>query len=310
MDNLAPIALFVHARLDHTKKTVKSLLKNPLAKASKIYIFSDSYRVGRKGEVEEVEKVREYIKSIEGFDSIKIVLRKSNYGLKRNIVEGLNHVLEEHDRVIVLEDDCVTSPEFLEFMNSNLALYENSKNNNVWHISAWNPGVNFDDKAFPSYYMSCWGWATWRYRWENVCFDPLELMESMSLTQRYRFNLKGRYPFYSHLLGNYLGLNNTWAIFWYATIFTSQGHCINPPRSLITNLGMDGSGTHKAICFDQNANNVNFKSYNNQLAILDETLDALSDVFNTQQSKVQYIYSLIKMLTPIWTLKLMKKIKG
>jgi hypothetical protein len=307
MSSLAPVALFVHARIDHTVKVINALKLNELATSTELYIFSDGAR--NNDEENMVSSIRLLISNIEGFKKVNIVERQENYGLKLNIVEGLNQVLNEHESVIVLEDDCVTSPDFLSYMNYNLKFYSNDYDD-VWHISAWNPGVNFENKTFPSYYMSCWGWATWKYRWQELCFEPLELMGRMSLAERYRFNLKGRYPFYSHLLGNYLGINNTWAVFWYATIFTSQGHCINPPKSLITNLGMDGSGTHSAIYFDQQNKNVKYKKFNENTNVLDDTLNALSDVFGVKQTKIQYTYGLIKMLLPLWILKLVKELKG
>lgn len=307
MSSLAPIALFTHARLEHTRRTINSLKLNLLAKESKIYVFCDSHRSKNQEEVEAVNSVRSYISSIDGFSSVEVIFRESNYGLKRNIIEGLGYVLERHQRVIVLEDDCETTSNFLTFMNESLNQYADPSRN-VWHVSGWNPGVNFEDKPFPSYFMSCWGWATWRYRWQEICFDPLILMENMTITQRYKFNLNGSYPFYSHLLGNYLGQNNTWAVFWYASIFNSHGHCINPPESLITNLGMDGSGTHTSIQFDQNLALQPARKYDYLKSDLDNTLEALSDLFATKQKKLHKIYSMAKILMPIWLLKIIKKI--
>ncbi|WP_426358468.1 sugar transferase [Pseudocolwellia sp. HL-MZ19] len=307
MNNLAPIALFVHARLDHTKETIQSLLNNPLAEESTIYIFSDNARLERKDEATKVELVRNYINSISGFKSIKIIYRDVNYGLKRNIVEGLNQVLESNNRVIVIEDDCVTSANFLEFMNNSLEQYKD--NNDVWHISAWNPGVDINGNSFPSYYMSCWGWATWRDNWKKIRLNPLDLMEEMTFRARYRFNLNGKYPFYSHLLGNYLGINNTWAVFWYASIYNSGGYCINSPKSLIKNLGMDGTGSHNTIIFNQDNNKVSLKPSTTSTVTLEDTLIALSNVFKEKQSRYQYVYTLVKMLTPIWVLKFIKHFK-
>ncbi|WP_166424736.1 sugar transferase [Paraglaciecola sp. 20A4] len=306
MSDLAPIALFVHARLEHTKKTINSLKANSLAKESRIYIFCDSHRIGVSNDIEAVDSVRNLISKVGGFHTVKVIYREYNYGLKRNIVEGLDYVLKKHDKVIVLEDDCEAAPNFLAFMNECLDYYADPSKN-VWHISGWNPGLNFEDKPFPSYFMSCWGWSTWRYRWREVCFEPLILMENMSIAERYKFNLNGSYPFYSHLLGNYLGQNNTWAVFWYASIFNSHGHCINPPTSLITNLGMDGSGTHTSIQFDQNVPLQTSKKYDPMISDLDNTLKALSTLFGTKQKKLHKIYSIVKILIPIWVLKIIKE---
>ena len=37
---------------------------------------------------------------------------------------------------------------------------------------------------------------------------------------------------------------NTWAIFWYATIFKREGLCLNPSQSFVKNIGHDRSGIH------------------------------------------------------------------
>ncbi|MFT6127432.1 MAG: hypothetical protein ACJAVA_001922 [Flavobacteriaceae bacterium] len=35
---------------------------------------------------------------------------------------------------------------------------------------------------------------------------------------------------------------NTWAIFWYATVFKREGLSLHPSKSLVNNIGHDSSG--------------------------------------------------------------------
>ena len=131
---IAPIVLFAYSRLDHTRRTIEALKENLLASESDLHIFSDGPT--DNSDQKNVERVRAYLSSVDGFKSVSIVHRKKNYGLARSIVEGLNAICTKYDKFIVLEDDIVTSPYFLSFMNRALCRYADEKR--VWHISGWN----------------------------------------------------------------------------------------------------------------------------------------------------------------------------
>jgi hypothetical protein len=240
----APIVLFVYKRLFHTKKVIESLQKNDLAPNSEIFIFSDG---ARKGDEKEVKNVRNYLKNIIGFKKITLIEREKNYGLKQNVILGVNEIIDKYGKVIVLEDDLVVSPYFLKFMNEALNFYENKKN--VWHISGWNYPIymDLDKDTYFLRIMNCWGWATWKDRWKNLVDDVDYFLNSFSKEEIRRFNLDGAYNFYAQLKANKKGLLNTWAIFWYATIFKNGGLCVNATRSFVANIGLDGSGENCGI---------------------------------------------------------------
>ena len=107
---LAPIVLFVYNRLWHTQQTVEALKKNKLADQSKLYVYSDGAK--NEGTKIEVQKVREYIKTINGFSEVEIIEREHNYGLANSIIDGVTKVVKNHGKIIVLEDDLVSGPFF------------------------------------------------------------------------------------------------------------------------------------------------------------------------------------------------------
>lgn len=119
---LAPIALFVYNRPEHTRKTIDALKKNVLADASDLIIFSDAPKTSDSDS--SVQEVRAILESIEGFKSVKILKRDKNWGLSKSIIDGVSRVCGDYGKVIVLEDDLVTSPYFLKFMNDGLDYYE------------------------------------------------------------------------------------------------------------------------------------------------------------------------------------------
>ncbi|WP_198314779.1 MULTISPECIES: glycosyltransferase family 2 protein [unclassified Acidovorax] len=236
----APIVLFVFARPDHTRRTLDALVANKLAGESDLIIYADGAR--NVGEQDRVNLVRAIVNSLSGFKSVTVVEREINYGLARNIIEGVSDVCSRYGRAIVLEDDIVTSPQFLTFMNAALDRY--ADDSRVWHISGWNYPINTEGlgDVFLWRLMNCWGWATWADRWVQYKKEPARLVREWSSEDIHRFNLDGGQNFWEQVTRNNDGALNTWAIFWYATIFENNGFCVNPSLSYVNNIGLDGSG--------------------------------------------------------------------
>lgn len=238
--NVTPIILFVYARPRHTEKTLNALSQNFLAEQSDLIIYSDAPRSG--SDAENVKLVRKLINEVTGFKSVTIVHRTENYGLARSIIEGVSDVIKKYGQAIVLEDDIETSPFFLTYMNDALDRYKEEKK--VWHISGWNYPINPKgiDEAFFWRAMNCWGWATWEDRWQHYDKNPDHLIKTWDEAKIHSFNLDGTCNFWGQVTANVSGQINTWAIFWYATIFNNQGLCLNPTISYTKNIGLDGSG--------------------------------------------------------------------
>lgn len=239
--NLAPVVLFVYGRPTHTQRTIDALLQNPESKHTDLIVYSDGPK--QHSDTKKVESVREVIKKTSGFKSISLIERTENLGLAANIIDGVTKVCEEYGKVIILEDDIVTSPFFLNFMNSALNKYQSNKK--IWHISGWNyPFKNTEELPETFFWrtMNCWGWATWHDRWQHFEKKPKILIDTWDKKSIDRFNLDNSYNFWSQVIANYNEKINTWAIFWYATIFSHDGLCLNPTRSFVNNIGNDGTG--------------------------------------------------------------------
>ncbi|MBA5248174.1 MAG: glycosyltransferase [Gammaproteobacteria bacterium] len=238
----SPIVLFVYNRPWHTRRTIEALQKNELALNSVLFIYSDEAKDedAREG----VDEVRAYIDTIEGFKKVTVIERDKNWGLANSIIDGVTRVVSEYGRVIVLEDDIVTSPYFLKFMNEALDFYQNKSK--VWHVSGWNCAIETDglEDVFLWRLMNCWGWATWADRWEYYEKNVEKTIQEFSQQEIKQFNLDGVEDFWIQVIQNKQGRINTWAIFWYATIFKQQGLCLNPVQTFVENIGCDGSGEH------------------------------------------------------------------
>lgn len=263
MNTKPPIVLFVYERIMHTKETVQALLCNFGVEEHDLIIYSDSPRKTENNEG--VETVRDYLKTIEGFKSVSIHLRPYNYGLAKSIIEGVSEVLTRYDQIIILEDDMVTSPFFLKYMNDALNLYADDERVISIHGYVY-PVQQTLPEAFFLRGADCWGWATWRRGWAHFNPDGRQLLnelKSRKLVNEFDFN--GTYLFSKMLSQQVKGKNDSWAIRWHASAFLKGKLTLYPGRSLVNNIGIDGSGTH---CSESS-------SFNAKLSIIPINLDSL-----------------------------------
>ena len=249
-NKLAPIVLFVYNRPWHTKQTVKALQKNELANKSELFIYSDA---PKNKEVEEkVKEVRKYIKEIDGFKKVIIIERKKNWGLANSIIDGVTKILNEYEKIIVLEDDLVTSPYFLKFMNDALEFYQDKEK--VMHISGYVYPI--DNQSLDDTYFikptSCWSWATWSRAWKYFKKDVNYYIKVFDKKMIKDFNLNNSYDYFEQIVANKKSKLNTWAIFWYASVYLNNGLSLHPRESFVQNIGHDGEGVHcgKSSVFD------------------------------------------------------------
>ncbi len=233
----APIIIFSYKRLEPLKKLIKSIKSNKDYQLHKFYIFSDNFE--KKSDKSQVNKVRSFCKKV-NFKNKKIIFRKKNFGLAKNIISGVSKIIKIHGRAIVLEDDLIVGKNFLEFMSNSLNKYKYKKR--VWHITGWSHNLNIFSKNEQIYFnrhMTCWGWATWSDRWKYFEKNPNKIINSWKKKKIDEFDQYGVYNNWSQIIRNKKKLINTWAVFWNATIFNNNGLCLNPTKSLVFNDGLD-----------------------------------------------------------------------
>jgi putative methyltransferase (TIGR04325 family) len=287
----APIALFVYSRLDHTRRTVESVLTNPEAADTDLIIFSDSAKTADKEK--SVADVRAYLGEISGFRSVAIHERPNNFGLAKSITSGVTQVLNECDSVVVLEDDMVVSPYFLRYMNDGLKKYAEDEKVASIHGYVY-PVAEPLPETFFLRGADCWGWATWRRAWK--LFNPdgrflLGELERQNLIKAFDFN--SAYGFSQMLQGQLVGKNDSWAVRWHASAFLANKLTLYPGRSLVHNIGNDSSGTH---CGTTSALDAQLSDRPIQLKDIDvkpsKTAEqAIERFFRTKTSKVKRVFT-------------------
>lgn len=242
---LAPIILFVYNRPWHTQQTLEALAKNELARDSILYIYADGAKENAtEQDLKKINEVREIISTFEDCKETHIVIREKNWGLADNIIDGVTERINQHGKIIVLEDDLITSPFFLQFMNDGLYTYQN--NPEVWSIGACNffSTKNHTPETFFIPIPDCWGWATWKDRWHYFEADSTKLLQELidrNLIDS--FNLYGSYPFIDMLKAQAEGKISSWAIRWQAQAYLHDALTLYPKYPITEHIESDNA-TH------------------------------------------------------------------
>lgn len=235
----APIALFVFNRPLHARKVVEALQNNNLSAASDLIVYSDGPRTAADNTA--VNEVRSYIRSISGFRSVTLMERTENYGCAKSIVSGVTETVNRFGRIIVVEDDVLTAPHFLEFMNDALELYQHDKEVICIHGYLYPVTVQLPETFFIRG-ADIWGWATWKRGWDLYECDCRKLLQEVKEKKLVR-ELKS--IGYLGTLENQIdGKTDTWDIQWYLSARLNDLLTLYPGKSLVENIGYDNSGTH------------------------------------------------------------------
>lgn len=238
-----PIALFTYSRAAHTKAAIESLQKNVEASDTDLFVFSDGAKRPEKAEA--VRKNREYIHTVKGFKTITIIEREKNWGLANSLIAGITDIINKYGRVIVVEDDLIVSPFFLRYMNDALDKYADDER--VASVSAFlNPIEGNIPETFFLRYFACWGWATWKRAWDLFNPDANALLKQLRWKVN-DFNIDGSSNFYGMLYCQKIGLVDSWAIRFYASLFLKGKLNLFPGRTMALQNGLDNTGTHSGI---------------------------------------------------------------
>ena len=244
MAELAPIIVFAYNRPDHLYRTLEALAKNDLAEESELFVYCDGPKQDASETVQnDIERTRRIAKGFSGFKKIQVIEREGNVGLMENIVGGVTEIVNRFGRVIVFEDDMLTSPGTLRYFNDALETYKDDEK--VMHVVSYMfphkyplPETFFYQVPYPG-----GGWATWQRAWKLYPRD-IEDLYNYWKNDWVKFNYwnhDGR-DLVDQLVNNYKGSLRTWFVRWYAEMFRLGGLALYPKKSLVTNIGFDGTG--------------------------------------------------------------------
>ena len=236
-----PVLFIIFNRLDTTKQIFEQIKK---AKPPKLYIACDGPRENKPEEAEKVKKVREYVLNNIDWDcEVKTLFREKNLGCRINVSSAITWFFENEKQGIVLEDDTLPVDSFFQYCEVLLEKYRNDER--VGIISGFNAvsdKVKCNYSYFFSVYNPCWGWATWRDRWEKYDVKmrdyPLWL-KSGGLNNLFNDWIVRNY-WYEIFNLFYLGINNTsWDAQLTYTCFKNNWLTVVPVKNQILNIGFN-----------------------------------------------------------------------
>ncbi len=237
---LSPVVLFTYKRLESLQKTVAALQKNFLANETELIIISDGAK--NQTDKEKVALVQRYIDKIDGFKKVTVKKYTVNRGLSNSIITGVTEVLQSYNSVIVLEDDLLTTPNFLNFMNQALKTYE--YNESINSISGYTfsltPPNHYRYDNFFNLRASSWGWATWAKRWSLVDWEILGHLSRSSIKETKKYGT----DFPSLIQEARLQIVDSWAIPWFYFQIKYNLYTVYPIISKVQNIGFDIDATH------------------------------------------------------------------
>ena len=225
----------------------------------------------------------------------------------KSILDGINLVFQNFEKVIVLEDDLIVHIDFLEYMNYYLNLY--THNNSIYHISGFQKDSwtqFFLKPVYLTHFMNCSRWATWKNRWFQLILDNKRIDDFLVIdSNRYIFNYKNL------RISDQVDINRTairtWAIYWYSTIIINKGFCVNPKYSFVKNIVDDGSGTNMGQTQDNYVSNFADKFVVYDLEKLAETKFSKYHIVQAYSKKSKIRFNSFKNLMFIMFTKIYNK---
>lgn len=243
----APIVIFAYKRVGHLQKVLEALEKNQEAQESELFIFVDGWKnEEEKRAVKEVHNFLDQYVLEKRFKNIFMHTEERNKGLANSVISGVTKVLDQYEKVIVIEDDICVSPGFLSYMNEALNYYENESE--IWSVTGYTPPLKCLKKYKKDVYATCrfcsWSWGIWKDRWEKVDWTVSDYKGFLESEEKQKMFARAGADLPGMLKSQMNGKIDSWAIRCSYGQFCNKAYTIAPRVSLIKNIGHDGTGTH------------------------------------------------------------------
>lgn len=302
--SLAPLILFVYNRPDHTRNTLEALSKNIDAENTELFIFSD----GPKNEQARprINEVRQVINCYKNnrFKKVEIVNAEKNKGLANSIVSGVSSIINEYGKVIVLEDDLLTAPNFLLFMNKALDFYQDYEK--VYTVHGYCGNIKIPKKyKYDTYFVptriGSWGWGTWKNVWEKIDWDVKDsesFFRNKDLVDKFNFMGNDLTKMLANQLDNKI---DTWDVQFCYHLLKNNAFSVYPVLSKVQNKGTGEVGTHNTYTnyFDVELRKTDQEVFNFAKEPDEEMIKNLKAFLDFNSSKINKGMQLIRSFVKI-----------
>jgi hypothetical protein len=245
MGNKTIIAVFCYKRASKLKVAMEALLKNPECAEMDIVFFCDGAKAEK--DLAGVMATREYINSISGFRNIHKQFREKNLSTGPNFEQGIRYLCENYDQFIVIEDDLVVTPNYLRYMLDALEFYREEKT--IFTVSGYAFPLKVGTYEYDTVIherFSCYGWASWSDRVQNVVWDKNQLEDIRRTSPRFKSRLdREGMDLYRILKKQLNGTISTWDIQMQVQVAENKLKVVYPVISKSSNIGFDNESTNQ-----------------------------------------------------------------
>ena len=169
----------------------------------------------------------------------KIFFSKKNKGLANSIINGITYVAKKSEYIIILEDDCIPREGFFKFIEKNIKNLKDRKD--IAGICGYQIPelhkkflLNKNLKTIVLKYFIPWGWCVSSKHW-------LKFMEYETNNKRVKDGILNKIK---KIVKNE---KKIWSYNFIKYNYLNQLSYLYPSKSLVKNIGFDGSGINSKI---------------------------------------------------------------
>jgi len=231
-----PVVLFTYSRPAHLRRTLDCLRANNIPI---LYAFADGPKT-----LEVAERVCEVRQILHGIDwcEVHIVERAQNYGLGRSILTGVTEIFQQHETIIVSEDDLICVPGTYQYLCKALEHYKDTPN--VMSVTGWtHPLITPADIIDQPYFdgrAECLIWGTWVRTWQGMQEDAKTLMKRCKAGGIDIYRYGADLPAMAEMELK----KNIWAVRFLYWHILNRSLCLRPPWSMVEHIGFDNEATN------------------------------------------------------------------
>ena len=248
-DEEIPVLLTIFNRPDKTRAVIENLRQ---IRPKRLFVAADGPRLDHPQDTEKCRLARKEATDIDWPCDIKTRFLDDNIGVDPAVSSGINWFFQNVEYGIILEDDCIISPQFFRFCGELFVKYFNDLR--IMQISSIFPyasRVYPYDYHFSRVFRPHGGWGTWHRAWKHFTSDlnrysdqeVLEILKGYHLDYWYcswQFKRLIAYKDGS-LTKQYWAF---WDVQWNLACASQNGLNIFPEKNLMINIGFDEDSTH------------------------------------------------------------------
>jgi hypothetical protein len=238
-----PLLMIAFNRPEKTQQIFEAVRA---AAPRRLYVAADGPRADVLSDSDRCERTRMVLENVDWPCEVQRLYQTGNLGCKRGVGTAIDWFFAHEESGIILEDDCIPSPDFFPFCAELLERYRDTPEvmmiggHNLLDVWSASPASYLFSRTAP-----IWGWATWRRAWAQ--YDPA--MTRWAEPEA-RARVRSRMPPTEYRITSqrfesvYEGHLDTWDFGWAFAILVDGGVSAVPAENLISNIGFDSEATH------------------------------------------------------------------